>query len=212
MNIFLGHIGLISGTISFCAYTLYIYSILSGVTRPSRSTWWILTLVGTLILWSSHALGAEENFWIQLSYVVGPLIISILSLRYGEGTKLTSLDMLCFAGACLSGILWIIFNSPTTGLIGSIIVDLIGLLPTIKKSYAEPEAESPNAWLIETIASTLNLLAVSSWFSLVHKDWIYALYLFAVNGLITVLLWRKRLLSEGSNAPSVTDITPTKVL
>ena len=162
----------------------------------NSSAWWILSFVGILILWSSSALGAHDNFWIQLSYVVGPLIIAVLSLRFGDGNRLSALDIGCFLGACISGILWVTFNSPMIGLIGSITVDLIGLLPTIVKSYREPEVESPNAWLIETTASTLNLLVISSWFSLLQKDWIYALYLFLVNSLITLLLWRKRVFPQ----------------
>jgi hypothetical protein len=193
MEYIISHIGLISGLISLCAYGLYIYSIYAGETKPSRSTWWILTLVGGLILWSSYALGAHENLWIQLSYVIGPLIVAFLSLRHGDGAGLSRLDISCLCGAGLSALFWIIFNSPLIGLLGSILVDFLGLIPTIRKSYTTPEEESPNAWLIETVASALNMLAISSWFTFLHKDWIYALYLFGVNGLIAILLWRRRI-------------------
>ncbi len=182
-----------AGILSFCAYIIYFVSIFRGKTRPSRSTWWILTFVGGLILWSSYTLGAYENLWIQGAYVIGPLIIAILSIFYGESNGLSRLDKVCFFGAILSGLLWIIFNSPLIGFIGSIIVDFIGLVPTIKKSFIKPEEEDPTAWTIETIASLINTFAITSWFTLEHKDWIYALYLLLVNGLITVILWRKKI-------------------
>ena len=186
-------IGGLAGFVSFLAYSLYIISILRKKTRPSRSTWWILTLVGSIIFWSSYALGATESFWIQSAYIIGPLIIALLSIKYGDGKKFSHLDKICFTGAIISCILWIAFNSPLIGLIGSIIVDFFGLLPTIKKAFLRPEKENPSAWLLETTASILNAYAITSWFSLDHKDWIYALYLLIINGGLTLLLWRKRI-------------------
>ncbi|MES2416146.1 MAG: hypothetical protein V4504_00365 [Patescibacteria group bacterium] len=198
MDFIFEHIGFIAGALSFFAYLVYIFSILKKETRPSRSTWWILTFVGTIIIWSSYILGARENLWIQGSYVLGPLIIAILSLKYGEGSGFSKLDKICFAGALVSCLGWIIFNSPLIAFLGSIIVDFIGLLPTIKKSFYKPEEEDPNAWLIETTASILSMLAVTVWFTLDQKDWIYALYLFLVNFSITFLLWRKRIFNQST--------------
>ncbi len=191
MNFLFEHIGALAGILSLCAWITYFISILSRKTRPSRSTWWILTFVGGLILWSSYVLGAYENLWIQTAYVLGPLIIALLSIFYGENQGLSQLDKICFFGAIFSGLLWIIFNSPLIGFIGSIIVDFIGLTPTIRKSFIKPEEEDPKAWMIETVASLLNIFAITTWFTLEHRDWIYALYLLTINGLITALLWRK---------------------
>lgn len=186
------YLGEIAGLISFGAYLIYIISTFQGKTKPSRSTWWILTFVGILIFASSYSLNAKESTWIQLSYVVGPLIIGILSLfpKYGYGSKLLLIDKICLWGAILCILLWIIFNSPFVAFLGSIIVDFIGLVPTIKKAYIDPKKENPIAWGIEMLASVVNALGVSIWFSLISKDWIYALYLIILNGIITLLLWR----------------------
>ncbi len=186
------HVGEIAGVISFLAYLKYIISIFNGKTKPSRSTWWVLTFVGILIFFSSYSIGAKENMWIQLSYILGPLIIAILSLssKYGYSSGLLKIDKICLLGGILCIGLWIIFNSPLIAFLGSIIVDFIGLIPTIKKAYFDPNEEDPAAWGIETVAIIVNALGISVWFSLVEKDWIYALYLLVVNGTIFILLWR----------------------
>lgn len=185
---------LVAGFVSIGAYALYIISVFQGKTKPSRSTWWILTLVGLLILLSSYSIGARESMWIQVCYVVGPLIIAFQSLKYGYGGKLLPLDKVCLAGATICILIWIIFNSPFVVFLGSIIVDFIGLIPTIKKSYTDPDEEDPTAWSIETIASILNAIGITLWFTATDKSWIYALYLLVVNGGITlILLYRKNL-------------------
>jgi hypothetical protein len=179
-----------AGLFSLLAYSLYIISVFRGKTRPSRSTWWILTLVGLLILLSSYTIGARENIWIQLCYVAGPFIIALQSLKYGYGSKLYLVDKICLAGAFVCIFIWLIFNSPLIAFLGSIIVDFIGLIPTIQKSYTDPQEEDPTAWSIETVASILNAIGITAWFTLEDKSWIYALYLLIINGLITFILFR----------------------
>lgn len=193
MQFIINNLSEIAGLISFSAYLIYIISTFQGKTKPSRSTWWILTFVGILIFFSSYSMGAKENLWIQLSYILGPLIIAIQSLfpKYGYGSKLLIIDKICLSGAFACIVLWIVFNSALIAFLGSIIVDFIGLIPTIKKSYFEPEEEDPFAWGIELIASILNAVSITVWFSFTQHDWIYALYLLILNGLIASLLWRK---------------------
>ena len=125
-----------------------------------------------------------------MSYVVGPLIIAILSLfsQYGYSSGLLKIDKVCLLSGILCIILWIVFNSPLIAFIGSIIVDFIGLIPTIKKAYFNPNKEDPVAWGIEMVAIIINALGISVWFSAVEKDWIYALYLIIINGIVFILL------------------------
>ncbi len=193
MNFISQYLGEIAGVISFFAYLKYIISTFQGKTKPSRSTWWILSFVGAIIFVSSYSLGARESMWIQLSYVLGPLIIAIqsLSLKYGYGSRLLKIDKICLFGAIISIVLWIIFNSPMIAFLGSIIVDFIGLIPTIKKAYIDPKEEDPVAWGMEMVASIVNALAITAWFSLIERDWIYALYLIVSNTIVLILLFSK---------------------
>jgi len=200
MNFVYEHFSEIAGLISFFAYLVYIISTLRGKTKPSRSTWWILTMVGILIFATSYSLGAKENMWIQMSYIVGPFIIAVLSLfpAYGYKEGLLKMDKICLVGAFLCAIIWLVFNSPFTAFLGSIVVDLIGLIPTIKKAYIDPKKEDPTAWGLEFLASVINMLGITAWFSLAEKDWIYALYLFLLNGTVVILLWRHSLFRKFS--------------
>ena len=67
-------IGVLAGILEFSAFILYYISILQGKTRPNRATWFVLTIVGFLIVASYYASGARETIWIPVSYAVGPLI------------------------------------------------------------------------------------------------------------------------------------------
>src|SRR3989338_874742 len=91
-------LGIVAGILSFVAYALYIFTTLIGKTKPNRATWWVLTLVGLMIATSYYAGGARDTIWVALSYVLGPAIIAVLSLKYGEG-RWERLDQVCLTGA-----------------------------------------------------------------------------------------------------------------
>src|SRR3989344_1145204 len=121
-------VGIIAGILSFSAYFLYLFTTITGKTKPNRATWWILTLIGLMIASSYYVSGARGTIWIAISYVVGPLMIAILSLKYGEGSKWEKLDKWCFAISIVSIPIWYISKSAILVLIINIFLDFIALL------------------------------------------------------------------------------------
>lgn len=191
-------LGLVAGVLSFVAYAMYCVAILRGTTKPSRSTWWVLTLIGSMILVSYWIGGARETIWVPLSYVIGPLAIALLSIKFGEGEGWSKLDKICFSLSATSIVLWAILayflgieESSLIILVINLAADFIGLIPTITKSYLRPEHEDLPAWTLESIASLLNVFAIASWAS--FSIWSYPVYLLIVNGMVTLLLWRSKL-------------------
>ena len=179
-------LGILAGILSFSAYTLYIFTTLFGKTKPNRSTWWILTLIGLMIASSYYAGGARATIWVAISYVLGPFIIAVLSLKYGEG-KWEKLDKWCFAVALISVSIWYFSHSALLVLLINIFLDFIGLVPTIKKSYLRPESEDKIAWTLESLAGIFNIFAVERWIFAIS---FYPIYLLIINGIITLLLYR----------------------
>lgn len=192
-------IGKLAGLLSLAAYSIYLFAIIRGTTKPSRSTWWILTLVGTAVLASYWLVGARATIWIALSYVIGPFLIALLSLKYGEGSGWDKTDKACFLISLGSLILWLglifplgVSQSALIVLLINLLADFVGLVPTIKKSYQRPEFENAPAWFLESVASLLTILAVRQW---AFAIWIYPVYLASVNGLITGLIFRPKMIS-----------------
>ena len=181
-------IGIVAGLLSFSAYFLYITSMLKRQCKPNRMTWITLTAIGIGIAASYYITGARQTMWIALAYIAGPLVISILSFKYGEGGW-GKLEKLCLLGVLISLLFWWIFKSALVALVVNLLVDLFALIPTIAKSISRPKGEDKTAWAIETTASVLSLFALEQWtFSLA----VYPLYLITFNGLITTLLFWPR--------------------
>jgi hypothetical protein len=180
-------IGQIAGGISFVAYVLYYISIVQGRSRPNRATWIILTVVGVLIAASYYAAGARSTMWVAIAYTVGPFIAAILSFKYGEGGT-TRFDIFCLVGCALSVVLWIFFKNPVVVLVINIVIDFLGILPTLKKSYLDPASEDRLAWSVTTFSNVLNIFAIEAW---IFSVAVYPVYMVIVNGLVTAFIFRK---------------------
>ncbi len=180
--------GKIAAALSLIALIPYFISTVRGRTRPNRATWWIWTFVGVLIGSSYVCAGARNSAWICISYVVGPLAIALVSISYGEGGW-SRFDRRCLAAAAASAVLWWLFGSPLVALLTNILIDLLGGLPTIRKSWLDPAGEDRAAWLLGFAGTAVNLLAVDRWTFAIA---VYPVYTFLFCGLVAALVWRPR--------------------
>lgn len=156
--------------------------------RPNRATWWIWTIVGIIIATSYRAAGARATLWVPITYIIGPLVTSLLAIRKGEGGW-TQFDRFCALGALLSLGLWAGSRSPDLTLVLNIWIDLLGALPTIQKSLRDPEGENLTAWWLFLAGSVLNTIAIERW------SWqiaIYPIYMTIATSAICWVLWQGR--------------------
>lgn len=184
-----GLLGQLAGLISLLGFAPYLVDVVRGKTRPNRATWWIWTVIGAMLCASYYASGARHTVWVPASYVIGPLLTALLALRYGEGGW-DRFDRGCLAASLCSLLVWWLARSPLLALAANIGIDLLGALPTIRKTYREPEAESLLSWTIFLLADTLNLGALGRWSPAAS---LYPLYLFALAAVLVALMLRPRL-------------------
>src|SRR3989344_628687 len=203
------YIGLLAGVLSLVAYGIYIYKIWLGNTRPSRSSWWILTVVWVVVLFSSVSVGTEGEFgyWtsyvqrgIQVAYIFGSFGVAISTLWRGSPDTWGIWDWLCAIFAGIALILFAVLGSEYhfISLILAIFADFFGIAPTIRNAYRYPQHEDFIAWMLECIASFIALFAVSIWAFTVKSagEFFPILYLVIVNVIITYFIWIDRRVSK----------------
>ena len=107
-----------------------------------------------------------------------------LSFRYGEGGW-TLFDKFCLAGAGLGMGIWWFLDAPLLALWVSIVVDLFGAFPTLRKSWVDPESEDFLSWVLFLVSNTVNLFAISEW-NLAQAS--YPVYFFFISLLQATIL------------------------
>ncbi|MEK9183890.1 MAG: hypothetical protein AAB890_02350 [Patescibacteria group bacterium] len=178
--------GIIAGIFSFSAYLFYIVAILKGHTKPSRATWFIWAVVGIILAVSYKASGAENTIWVAVSEAIAPTIIALLAVKYGVGGA-EKIDILAFAGAIVSLVLWWYFGSPVVALVTNLTIDFFAALPTIAKSLHRPEEEDRFAWTLTQTGNLFNLFAIDK---LIFGVVVYPIYTFLIDGVIVGLLYK----------------------
>jgi hypothetical protein len=182
-------IGVVAGFLSILCFVPYIVTILQGKTKPNRATWWIWVILSFVISASYYSTGAGNTIWLPVCGGVGQFIIAILSLKYGEGGW-NRFDRLCLLGVGISLLFWWQFNSSLIALLFNILIDFLGALPTIKKSYYQPETENILTWSLYLAASAINLFAIEHWsFALT----VFPVYIFCINTSIVIFLIRTKI-------------------
>lgn len=183
-----GTFGILAGIFSFSAYLFYIATIIRGETKPNRATWWVWSVVGSVIAISYIKSGATSTAWVPIGGAMASIIIAFLSIKYGVGGT-NKFDIYCLSASVIGLLLWWVFSLPLVALVINILVDFLGALPTIKKSWLKPKEENKFSWTLTQIGSLLNLLAINQFtFGVI----IYPVYAFVVNGVILGFLQFKK--------------------
>jgi hypothetical protein len=193
--------GVIAPLIVLVSESIYIFSIFhpslqtGAHTRPSRSTFWIWTLVQALLALSYFQAGGGMAASLSLAYATAFLIIAVLSFRFGY-SRWDRLDTTCLLGALVSAGLWALtlygfdWRPEMSALLATFLLlttDFLGAIPTLKKARTDPFTEERVAWLLTCVATVVNFFAITDW---TIADFLYTPYLLVVNGLITYFLWQ----------------------
>ena len=140
----------------------------------------------TLIFASSYSLGAWDTLWLPLGFVISFSIVAVLSLKYGEGDfRLTMLQKVCVLGAVAGAATWWISGSALLALVFTIVIDFLGIVPTIYKAYLRPWHENKLAWGIALVASVFYILAVDEWSLAIAA---YPVYVLVTNTILALLI------------------------
>ncbi|MEM9946484.1 MAG: IS256 family transposase [Cyanobacteria bacterium P01_D01_bin.36] len=192
MTDLLTDLGKIAGVFAFLGYIPYLMSIVRRKTLPNPATWWIWSIMGGILFASYYLEGNREAIWVPLSYFIGPTVTGILSLKYGRN-EFGSFEKYCLGGAALSLVLWQV-SGPVVALTMLIMIDLIAIAPTLRKTYFKPNSEDPLAWSIFWVANTINLYVVIASEAPTYATIAYPLELFFLPTSIMLLVIRGKLL------------------
>ncbi|HEY4964056.1 MAG TPA: hypothetical protein VIH90_05155 [Candidatus Saccharimonadales bacterium] len=154
-------IGQLAGALAILQIIPYVRSILRGDTKPERMSYLIWFIVDVVILSSYFAVGARTTIWAVLVFTVSKLLILGLSIKRGMG-GVSHFDIGCFLLALVGIIIWISTKNALIALYFSTFVMLLGYLPTFKKAYLLPKTENRLSWVLATMASVLNLFALTT--------------------------------------------------
>lgn len=154
--------GTLGSVIAVILYSYYLVRVLRGETKPHPYSWLIWCLVAGISGSGQHDGGAGSGAWVTLTSSFMCFLIFLSSLKFGE-KKIHLFDTICLIVSLLAIPLWILTNTPLYSVILVTIVDTVGFIPTIRKSYYKPHEEAVLTYLGSSLKNAFGILALEKY-------------------------------------------------
>lgn len=137
----------------------YLRSIVRGETRPNAVSFTLWSVLQAIAFVAQVQAGASWSVVVVGMLTVSTTIITILALSGYGYRKYGIFDAGCFVFAILAIVGWQMTNNPVLAIVLAIVGDLFASVPTVVKTYREPQTEHAGAWGLVTIATLFGALS-----------------------------------------------------
>jgi hypothetical protein len=174
----------------------YSKSIIKGTTRPDLVSW-ILWMLAPLTA-AFFQLKAGAGFSAVPTFVAGfgpVIVLTVAALKKNGFWKITSFDIVCGSLALVALIFYIKTHNLNISIIFAILSDALAFIPTLKKSWTNPESESVHGYVWCVLSNTIGILTIKNWSFVIAS---FGIYLIISNSLEVLVLYRKKITSTFS--------------
>lgn len=183
--------------ISLIGISSYIKEMLKGNVKPNRVSWLMWSIAPLIATFAALSSGVALSVIPVFMAGFGPLLVFIISLFKKEAYwKLQRFDYYCGSLSALALILWVITKEPIIAIVFSLASDLLASIPTLLKSYKNPETESSSAFLGGLLSAATSFFAIEKWN---FPSLAFPIYLVLMNILIISSIERNRIFKRKHN-------------
>ena len=143
---------------------VYVRDTLRGTTQPNRITWLLWALAPLL------AFAVELHSGVGLrtltTFILGfmPLLVFIASFHNSAAVwKIRRLDYLCGVMSLGGTAAWLATRNGVVAIIAAIAADFLAGIPTMVKSWSNPESETVTSYIGAVLNSGILLLTIHHW-------------------------------------------------
>lgn len=155
-------VSLIATVLVIYGYYPYLRDIFLKKTEPHSYTWlvWAITQgTAAAAVWYGGGNYAVFSLLVGLVLVV---FVFLLSFRYGT-KNITRGDTYALIAALLAIVVWWGLDEPLLSVFMISVIDGIGYIPTLRKSYEKPWSETLSFWMIMAIVNILIIISVAEY-------------------------------------------------
>lgn len=169
----------------------YLRNILRGAIKPHPYTWFIWSIVSMTTFFGGLAKGSGIGA-LPTGIAEGfTLLIFIFSLKYlfkGNSGHIKKTDKYFLAAALLGLVPWALTKDPTLSVVIMVAIDVIAFMPTLQKTWTQPETEKP---LLYGTNVTRHVLTLCSLGSYNIATTIHSIAMICTNTLMVFFITRK---------------------
>lgn len=184
---------IIATVIGVVAFLSYFRDIFLLKTKPHVYTWLIWSITqGTGVLGILYGGGS----WGALNLAVGTIFvvfIFLFSLKYGT-KNITMSDTVILIAALCAILVWWQLHQPLISVIMVSVIDVIGYVPSFRKTYREPWSETMMSWILFAASNIFAILALRE-YNLLTLTYLIAITLANVS-LFAICFFRRPFIAK----------------
>lgn len=169
-------------------YSFYFRDIFAGKTKPHAYSWLVWALLTAIAFAGQLHDNGGAGAWVTGVTAAISFIIFFLAIKRGE-KNVTRSDKINLAAALLAILPWLLIGDPLFSVILITIIDFLGFLPTIRKSWHKPHEETLIHYVLAGLKFVLAILALDIY---TLTTWLYPASLVAANLFFVIMLISRR--------------------
>ena len=154
-----GILGFAATAIALASYVPYFRDIFAQKTKPHAFTWLIWGVLTGIAFVGQIAGHAGPGAWVTGFTTFVCLAIAAIAAVNGE-RNIARLDWVALAGAGLALVVWFLTRGPLLSVILITVIDNVGFIPTLRKSYYRPAEETMSTFVLSGLKWVLGIFAL----------------------------------------------------
>ncbi|MDE2025817.1 MAG: hypothetical protein KGJ07_04950 [Patescibacteria group bacterium] len=181
--------GIAATMLVFLGYIPYLRDIIKGKTKPHIYSWLVGGFVGFIIFALQVSGGAGTGSLVTLAAGSMCLFVIVLGIIHKSTVEILWIDTVFFLLAFLALGLWLVAKQPVISAILSTVIEVLGFVPTVRKSWNKPFTETLQSYYLNTFRFGFAIFALQT-YSIVTI--IYPVTWVLFNGFFAVMLVIRR--------------------
>ena len=175
------------------AFLPYLRDMFRRKAKPHAYTWLIWSITqGTAVAGLIYG----EGGWGAVALIIGTafcFLIFLLSFKYGT-RNITKGDTVVLIAALSAIVVWWQLESPLLAVFMVSVIDVLGYIPSFRKTFEEPWTEPPIPWAVFSFSNVFTILALNE-YNLLTLTYIVAITSANI-ALLTICLVRRRVIPK----------------
>jgi len=183
----------LSALISIGTIIYYVISINSGKVKPHMFTWLIWGIVTAVV--AVTQISSKGGPGSILAVIVTFNCFIVAGMAYYKGDRsFPMFDKVCLVACIIAIAFWPMMKAPLLSLVAVTIIDTFGFIPTLRKSFKNPQEENLIVFFFYGLAYLISV------FALEKVNWLTSLYPIAIGlsalGMVVFLAVRRHQLGH----------------
>lgn len=183
-------IALVAALLAVAGNVPYLVDIFKKRVQPHPYTWLVWSIASCIVFFGQLARGAGIGALPTAASEIFTIIIFLFSLQYGF-KNIRRIDTYFLVIALLGIIPWILTKDPTASVIIAVSIDLVAFIPTIRKTWSNPETETPLLYGTNVLRHILMLFSLQAYNI---ATMLHSIVMITTNTLMTgiIILFKKK--------------------